>query len=278
VNGAGGEPGDDELQFQYMQRGWVTGWDSGFDQSPIGFFPNITIPVGIAPNLDLPEGYTPKREGLPRVGCEWVFVRGEGFVEVCDTIRFEEPAPTDWSRVVFDDPPPPIVYADVPVISPDTSPTGTTGETSSSDTVEEEEPVSIWGDIADTVGGWIGDVATGYIESGAIWQPTPSQPSYATPQPVPYPTSWSGADWLGTPATAQPTGGSAVPQMDPGNCPPPNARYLRYNCQTGALSKIPRKRRKKLFSASDLKDIAALKTLIGGGAALNGVVVAAIRR
>lgn len=61
-------------------------------------------------------------------------------------------------------------------------------------------------------------------------------------------------------------------------CPPPGARYLRYNCQTGEYSKIPRRRRRRLLTSGDLKDLAALKSIVGGGDKMNGAVVAAIRR
>ncbi len=46
---------------------------------------------------------------------------------------------------------------------------------------------------------------------------------------------------------------------------------------TGKITPCRRRRRRRLLTASDLNDLAALKTIIGGGSAMNAAVVKAIR-
>lgn len=48
--------------------------------------------------------------------------------------------------------------------------------------------------------------------------------------------------------------------------------------RTGQVTVCRRRRRRRLLTSSDLADIAALKAIIGGGAALNSAVVKAVRR
>jgi len=49
------------------------------------------------------------------------------------------------------------------------------------------------------------------------------------------------------------------------------------NTLTGKITPCRRRRRRRLLTASDLNDLAALKTIIGGGSAMNAAVVKAIR-
>ncbi len=51
-----------------------------------------------------------------------------------------------------------------------------------------------------------------------------------------------------------------------------------YDTRTGVVTPCRRRRRRRLLTSSDLADIAALKAIVGGGAALNAVVVKAVRR
>jgi len=222
--------------------------------------------------------------GLPEVGPGYVFVRGEGFVEVRDTPYFDEGSPTDWEAVAanYEIEAPPaqeLVFADIPVIDPTFDPYVTVGETSSGDpvAVESEEPVAFW----DTVGDIFTTTLPGAIDAygtGQGWWGT-APPTGGTP------FAGSGPGYqayigqpLATPAQVAAPVTGAAPMQDPGQCPPPGARYLRYNCQTGQLSKIPRRRRRRLLTSSDLKDLAALKAIVGGGAKMDGAIVAAVRR
>lgn len=67
------------------------------------------------------------------------------------------------------------------------------------------------------------------------------------------------------------SGGKAV--TDP-NCG--NRRYVTLDRETGKIS-CRRRRRRRLLTNRDLADLASLKTIVGGGAALNAAVVRAVR-
>jgi len=62
-----------------------------------------------------------------------------------------------------------------------------------------------------------------------------------------------------------------------GACPPTGPKYLKYCVATGQYSPIRRRRRRRLLTSSDIKDLSALKSIVGG-AALQGAVVQAVRR
>ncbi len=243
--------------------------------------PFAPVPVG-EPSYTIgqSEDAARARAELPTVGSRYVFVAGEGFVEVRDAPYFVDPSPTDWERVsaayeVETPEPPEIVYADIPVIDPGQDPTVTVGETASGDpvAVEQERPVAFW----DTVGDIFTTTAPGAIQAYGQNQGWWGTPAAVAPQQivlppalnVPYP---QGIDMMGS---GTPPG--VPPVQDAGACPPPGPRYLRYNCQTGTLSKIPRRRRRRLLTSSDLKDLAALKSIVGPSK-MEGAIVQAVRR
>lgn len=62
----------------------------------------------------------------------------------------------------------------------------------------------------------------------------------------------------------------------PGGAAPP-ARVT-VDTRTGKVTPCRRRRRRRLLTSSDLNDLAALKTIVGGGQALNGAVIKAVRR
>jgi len=79
-------------------------------------------------------------------------------------------------------------------------------------------------------------------------------------------------------SVVQPAAGAAVMQNgDCSACPSPGPRYAKICLATNVISPLRRRRRKRLFTAGDLRDIASLKAIVGGGAALNAAVVKAIR-
>lgn len=238
--------------------------------------PFAPVPVG-EPGIRFSQPASEARAGLPEVGSGYVFVRGEGFVEVGRGAPLVvPPPPTDWSTVSVPAAAEPIVYADIPVIDPDFQPKATEFESAPGDSVEKE-PVTIWNTIGDWVGGAVGSAASSWVQTGNVW---PQRQQVVIPQRpmVPLP---QGINLMGTPARAAPVQSIARRTMqDQALCAPTlsNPKYLRYNCVTGEYTKVPRRRRRRLLTGSDLKDLAALRTIVGGGQCMNGAVVQAIRR
>lgn len=75
-------------------------------------------------------------------------------------------------------------------------------------------------------------------------------------------------------------GGAATPGFVPnvGMAPPPISPIVTVDTRTGKVTPCRRRRRRRLLTSSDLSDLASLKTVVGGGAALNAAVVKAVRR
>lgn len=72
-------------------------------------------------------------------------------------------------------------------------------------------------------------------------------------------------------------GGSPSTANMPSNGAAPPAKVT-VDTRTGAVTPCRRRRRRRLLTSSDLNDLAALKTIVGGGQALNGAVIKAVRR
>lgn len=116
------------------------------------------------------------------------------------------------------------------------------------DTGVNTEPVSAgvaidWGDIA---GGIIGGI---WGDSGT------SSAGYSGPSQI-YPTYQPPAPGMRTTPPAKVT----------------------VDTRTGAVTTCRRRRRRRLLTSSDLADLASLKAIVGGGAAMNAAVVKAVRR
>jgi hypothetical protein len=111
---------------------------------------------------------------------------------------------------------------------------------------ETESEVAIdWGTV---IGGALGDIAGGLIGPGA--------------PPVAYNTTQG---FLPTVTGGGPSGipSGAKVQIDP---------------KTGKVTLCRRRRRRRLLTPTDLNDLAALKTIVGGGQAINFAVMKAVRR
>ncbi len=284
IEGNGGL-GDYELDQGYLRGDYVTGW-IGFDASPTGYFPDIDVSLGQTGAFRAASAAAEEaRRSLPEVGSGYVFVRGEGFVEVRNAPFFADEPPMDWEAVRAHNEqtsvpiPEPFVPANVPVIDPDFNPTGTEAETSAGHPVEEV-PVSFWEDVGDVFTTTLPGAINAY-GTGQGWWGTPAQAPSAVYSPVAtlttpgFPSGPGAAAYTATPSS------NVVPIVqDQALCAVPAAqpRYLRYNCQTGQFSKVPRRRRRRLLTSSDLKDLAALKAIVGGGAKMDGAIVQAIRR
>ncbi len=95
------------------------------------------------------------------------------------------------------------------------------------------------------------------------------------------PLEFNPLGYMGPTATTIPSGAAALP---PSAAPVTtgtgdacgNRRYVTLDRQTGKIS-CKRRRRRRLLTNRDLADLASLKTITGGGAALNAAVIRAVR-
>ncbi len=119
-----------------------------------------------------------------------------------------------------------------------------------------------WGEVAGTIVGGIFDPFGAGAATQAAFSPQTLVAGPALNAPV---------------ATSiTPTGGAM--QVTPGaTCPPTGPKYLKYCVATGQFMPLRRRRRRRLLTSSDIKDLSALKSIVGG-AALQGAVVQAVRR
>ncbi len=120
-----------------------------------------------------------------------------------------------------------------------------------------------WGEIAGTVVGGLLDPFGAGAATTAFFNPPGV---VASAQAVPN---------LGAPVTGI-TGG-AVTMAANGACPPTGPKYGKICLATGVITPLRRRRRRRLLTSSDIKDLSALKSIVGG-AALQGAVVQAVRR
>ncbi len=116
-----------------------------------------------------------------------------------------------------------------------------------------------WGSVAGTIVGGLFDPFGAGAATTAAFAPPGVVPSIqAVPQ-------------MGGPPGVQamtPTGAG---------CPPVGPKYAKICLATREITPLRRRRRRRLLTSSDIKDLAALKAIVGG-AALQGAVVQAIRR
>ncbi len=131
----------------------------------------------------------------------------------------------------------------------------------------EEPAVAIdWGTLA-------GTVLSSYV--GARYAPSPVRGIVAGPAAVAAQPSQSG---FINQYTAPAAPGVVMAQDGScSTCPTGSPRYSKICNATGEITPLRRRRRKRLFTSGDLSDIAALKALVGGGAALNAAVVKAMK-
>lgn len=116
-----------------------------------------------------------------------------------------------------------------------------------------------WGTIAGNV---IGGIFDPFGAGAAV------QTAFAPPGVVP---SMTTVPQMGGPITA----GAVMPAAN--GCPPYGPKYAKICLATNVITPLRRRRRRRLLTSSDIKDLAALKAIVGG-AALQGAVVQAIRR
>lgn len=138
--------------------------------------------------------------------------------------------------------------------------------------VEVEQDVPFHREIID----WGVDVFSGVM--GGILDPAGIGQAIQTA----YSPSWLTTPGVtGVPSLGQQQG-LAAPAITPGGampagCPPVGPKYAKICLATREITPLRRRRRRRLLTSSDIKDLAALKAIVGG-AALQGAVVQAIRR
>jgi len=88
--------------------------------------------------------------------------------------------------------------------------------------------------------------------------------------------------WQGQPTggmvTAQPYPGLVAQDPSGGYGAHPGLGKVTVDTKTGKVTKCGRRRRRRLLTPTDLNDLAALKTIVGGGQAMNFAVMKAVRR
>ncbi len=133
----------------------------------------------------------------------------------------------------------------------------------------------------DSLGGVVGSVGTAYVQSRYAPSPAAYAPSGIVPISATSPPPSVNQRLFGVadqPAIVQ--GAVMATNGNGGCCPPPGdcgPKYGRYCYATQTVTPMRRRRKKNLVSAGDLQGLAAIKAIVGGGAALNAAVIKALR-
>jgi len=263
VNGEGGI-GRAEEDLGYLRGDYVTGFEFG-SPYPGGYYPDISmgfLPVLPQAFFELPPVlYGPstgeEAESDPEATGDSALPDPEEFPSVYESAGFPpvlvpggiyetNRAPTDWDRV-YDE----YVILNAPEV----------------EDVPFHREIIDWGvDVAAAVAGGVFDpVGLGAAVSSRF------APSWLTTPGV------TGIPSLGQQTTlAAPTPVTAGATMEHG-CPPYGPKYGKICLATGVVTPLRRRRRRRLLTSSDIKDLSALKSIVGG-AALQAAVTQAVRR
>lgn len=126
-------------------------------------------------------------------------------------------------------------------------------------------------DVAVDWGTLFGDLAGGYVQ--AKYAPSPVMGLIGPMGGAAAAPSQTGLiNQYTAPAATAVVGGNGC-----ATCPTGSPRYSKICNATGEISPLRRRRRRRLLTAGDLSDIASLKAIVGGGAALNAAVVKAMK-
>lgn len=223
---------------------------TGTFQSPIGIpappiFPTVVVRAPATPTGDSADA-ADEDSALPDFEDAWVIPpewqrRRTVYESAPGGIYETNRAPTDWDRV----------YDEYVVLNEP----------------EVEEDVPFHSGIID----WGVEVISGV--AGGILDPIGVGEAIRTS----YAPSWLTGP-TGTTVTGEPSlGQQRVGVTSMAACPPTGPRYGKICLATGEVTPLRRRRRRRLLTSSDIKDLAALKAIVGG-AALQGAVVQAIRR
>jgi hypothetical protein len=162
---------------------------------------------------------------------------------------YQNTAPTDWDAV----------YDEYVILNAPTAP-----RPSVPTEVTEVFHGSIdWGDVLGNIGG---SIVGGLFDPLGLQQPTQNFISNLVTPTAAIPAAVAGP--------SVPTGGAQVPAAACGGGP----RYGKICLATGVVTPLKHRRRRRLLTASDINDLAALKALVGNSAGMQAAVVKAVRR
>jgi len=225
-------------------------------QSPIGIpappiFPTVRVippatPTGDSADEADEDSASPDEEDPWLVIDPFSFPRRTVYESVPGGIYETNRAPTDWDRV----------YDEYVILN-----------------APEEEDVPFHREIIDWGVDVIGGIAGGILDPVGIgaaitdrWGSTLRPAGGVTGMPS-----------LGQQTSLRtPTPITAGATMEHG-CPPYGPKYAKICLATNVITPLRRRRRRRLLTSSDIKDLSALKSIVGG-AALQAAVVQAIRR
>ncbi len=259
MNGEGGI-GRAEEDLAYLRGDFVTGIDFG-SANIGGFYPDISM--GFFPSLPQTFFELPDLYNEPAAGGD---AAGDSATPGDETLPpFVVDPESETQTTVFEG-------ADAPYVVPRTRETDWDWVYDQYVILNapEEEDVPIHGEIIDWGVDIISEVAGGILDPLGIGQAitTAYAPSWLTTPGV-----------TGVPSLGQqqplPTGGMTMAAN--GACPPTGPKYGKICLATGVITPLRRRRRRRLLTSSDIKDLSALKSIVGG-AALQGAVVQAVRR
>ena len=131
-------------------------------------------------------------------------------------------------------------------------------------------PIPDDANVAIDWGSVFGGVAESYVT--ARYAPSPVRGLVAGPAVAAQPSQSGFINQYTAPAGPVMAGGNGC-----ATCPTGSPRYSKICNATGEVSPLRRRRRRRLLTAGDLSDIASLKAIVGGGAALNAAVVKAMK-
>ncbi len=162
---------------------------------------------------------------------------------------YQNTAPTDWDAVydayvILNAPTPPVV-APIPEVA------------------EVFHGSIDWGDVLGSIGG---SIAGGLLDPLGLQGPTQNFISNLVTPTAAVPAAVAGP-------SVQP-GGAGVAAAACGGGP----RYGKICLATGVVTPLKHRRRRRLLTASDINDLAALKALVGNSAGMQAAVVKAVRR
>jgi len=252
-----GFKGSDIGQYGIEDLSWWQGGDVP------GNWYDVPVPLGAAFDIFHPWRDPPARASVPALYA----VASPAAVVDTDPEAAEDPEVLDEASTYVIDPdfrPAFVVYENAPggIYETNRPPTDWDAYYDRYVILNPEEEVAIdWGELAGQV---IGGIFGQQQSAAGAWAPSaiaPVQSAMAGPG--------------GAPTGIGVTGGTAM--VAAGACGPTGPKYGKICLATGVVTPLRRRRRRRLLTSSDIKDLSALKSIVGG-AALQGAVVQAVRR